>query len=233
MADDFLRETENFAFKGGRMRRCNQGEDGECYGAAGRGGRRINAGRKKTCIKKVPYNRRINERILNILKDYANSHNITETEALESAILLQSNIDKLKGDKIMKIAIPTEEGKLCSHFGHCESFTFADVNPETQEIINLENKVPEEGISCQSASWIAAQGANIVLAGGMGGRPLGIFEQSGVKVVTGCPELPVEEVVKSYLNSTLTTGANACGGEHSHCHGHSHGHHHCHHGENK
>ena len=77
------------------------------------GGKRLNAGRKRTCIKKVPYNRRINENILNILKAYANSHNMTETEALESAILLQSNIDKLKGDKIMKIAIPTGKGKLC------------------------------------------------------------------------------------------------------------------------
>lgn len=192
------------------------------------GGKRLNAGRKRTCIKKVPYNRRINENILNILKVYANSHNMTETEALESAILLQSNIDKLKGDKIMKIAIPTENGKLCSHFGHCESFTFAEVNPETKEILNIENKVPEEGISCQSAGWISEQGANIVLAGGMGGRPLAIFNQNGVKVVTGCPELEVEEVVNAYLNSTLTTGENSCGGEHSHCHNHEH--HHCHHG---
>ena len=192
------------------------------------GGKRLNAGRKRTCIKKVPYNRRINENILNILKAYANSHNMTETEALESAILLQSNIDKLKGDKIMKIAIPTENGKLCSHFGHCESFTFAEVNPETKEILNIENKVPEEGISCQSAGWISEQGANIVLAGGMGGRPLAIFNQNGVKVVTGCPELEVEEVVNAYLNSTLTTGEYSCGGEHSHCHNHEH--HHCHHG---
>lgn len=192
------------------------------------GGKRLNAGRKRTCIKKVPYNRRINENILNILKAYANSHNMTETEALESAILLQSNIDKLKGDKIMKIAIPTENGKLCSHFGHCESFTFAEVNPETKEILNIENKVPEEGISCQSAGWISEQGANIVLAGGMGGRPLAIFNQNGVKVVTGCPELEVEEVVNAYLNSTLATGENSCGGEHSHCHNHEH--HHCHHG---
>ena len=192
------------------------------------GGKRLNAGRKRTCIKKVPYNRRINENILNILKAYANSHNMTETEALESAILLQSNIDKLKGDKIMKIAIPTENGKLCSHFGHCESFTFAEVNPETKEILNIENKVPEEGISCQSAGWISEQGANIVLAGGMGGRPLAIFNQNGAKVVTGCPELEAEEVVNAYLNSTLTTGENSCGGEHSHCHNHEH--HHCHHG---
>lgn len=195
------------------------------------GGKRHNAGRKRTCLKKVPFNRRINENVLKILKDFANFHNITETEALESAILLQANIDKLKGDKIMKIVIPTQDGKLCSHFGHCESFTFVDVNPQTKEILNIESKIPDEGISCQCASWISEQGANIILAGGMGGRPLGIFNQNGVKVVTGCPELPVNDVVTSYLESTLITGENSCGGEHSHCHGHTHGHHHCHHVE--
>ena len=191
------------------------------------GGKRFNAGRKRTCLKKVPFNRRINENILNILRTYASAHGMTDTEALESAILLQSNIDKLKGDKIMKIAIPTENGKLCSHFGHCESFTFADVDMQTKEIKNIENKIPEEGISCQSASWISEQGANVILAGGMGARPLGIFAQNGVKVIAGCPELPVEDVIKEYMNSTLATGENSCGGEHSHCHGH--GHHHCHH----
>ena len=193
------------------------------------GGKRLNAGRKKTCLNKIPFNRRINENILKILREYAALHNITETEALESAILLQSNTDKLKGDKIMKIAVPTAEGKLCSHFGHCESFTFVEVNPETKEILNMETKVPEEGISCQSASWISEQGANVVLAGGMGQRPLGIFSQNGVKVISGCPEMPIEDVINSYMNSTLVTGENSCGGEHSHCHGHHH--HHCHKGE--
>ncbi len=191
------------------------------------GGKRLNAGRKKTCLNKIPFNRRINENILKILREYAALHNITETEALESAILLQSNTDKLKGDKIMKIAVPTAEGKLCSHFGHCDSFTFVEVNPETKEILNVETKIPEEGISCQSASWISEQGANVVLAGGMGQRPLGIFSQNGVRVISGCPEMPIEDVVNSYMNSTLVTGENSCGGEHSHCHGH----HHCHQGE--
>ena len=149
------------------------------------GGKREYAGRKRTCRKKVPFNRRINEDVLNILKEYAQRHNITETEALESAIILQTNIEKLKGDKIMKIVIPSANEKLCGHFGHCEYFTFVEINPETKEIINIEKKVPEEGISCQSASWIATQGANIILAGGMGGRPMAIFAQNGVKVIAG------------------------------------------------
>ena len=191
------------------------------------GGKRECAGRKKTCRNKVPFNRRINEDVLNILKEFAKNHNITETEALESAILLQSNIEKLKGDKIMKIVIPSAENKLCGHFGHCEYFTFVEVNPETKEILSIDKKIPEEGISCQSANWIASQGAKLVLAGGMGGRPMAIFAQNGVKIVAGCPELDIEEVVTKFLNNTLVTGENACGGEHHHCHGH-HGEHHCH-----
>lgn len=192
------------------------------------GGKRECAGRKKTCRNKVPFNRRINEDVLNILKEFAKNHNITETEALESAILLQSNIEKLKGDKIMKIVIPSAENKLCGHFGHCEYFSFVEVNPETKEILSIDKKFPEEGISCQSANWIASQGANIVLAGGMGGRPMAIFAQNGVKIVAGCPELDIEEVVTKFLNNTLVTGENACGGEHHHCHGHHHAEHHCH-----
>ena len=126
----------------------------------------------------------------------------------------------------MKIVIPSADEKLCGHFGHCEYFTFVEVNPESKEILNIEKKVPEEGISCQSANWIASQGANVVLAGGMGGRPMAIFAQNGVKIVAGCPELGIEEVVKQYLNDTLLTGENSCGGEHHHCHGHHHEHQH-------
>lgn len=190
------------------------------------GGKRECAGRKRTCRKKVSFNRRINEDVLNILREYARNHNMTDTEALECAIILQSNIEKLKGDKIMKIVIPSADEKLCRHFGHCEYFTFVEVNPESKEILNIEKKVPEEGISCQSANWIASQGANVVLAGGMGGRPMAIFAQNGVKIIAGCPELGIEEVVNQYLNDTLLTGENSCGGEHHHCHGHHHEHQH-------
>ena len=190
------------------------------------GGKRECAGRKKTCLKKVSFNRRVNENILNILRDYARNHNMTDTEALESAILLQTNMEKLKGDMIMKICIPTSDGKLCGHFGHCDSFTFAEINPETKEILTIEEKIPEEGISCQSASWISEQGVSKVLAGGMGNRPLMKFAQNGVEVIAGCPEPPVKEVIEKYLSDTLETGENACAGEghdHQHCHGHHHG----------
>lgn len=130
----------------------------------------------------------------------------------------------------MKIVIPTLDGKLCAHFGHCETFTFVEVNPETNEIKSLITDTPKEGVSCQSASWIAMQGADIILAGGMGGRPMMIFEQSNVKVISGCPELEVREVVELFLNNTLVTGENSCGHSSDHaCHSHGNGHHCSHH----
>ena len=127
----------------------------------------------------------------------------------------------------MKIAIPTADGKLCGHFGHCETFSFATVNPETKEIMEIITGAPEEGISCGCTSWIAEQGVSVALVGGIGARPMMAFAQYGVEVVAGCPELEIEEVVKLYLNSELVTGENACGhGDgHHHCGGHGEGHH--------
>lgn len=189
------------------------------------GGKRACAGRKKTCSKKIPFNRRINADVLNILREYSSRHNMTETDALENAIIFQSNIDKLKGETNMKIAIPTADNKLCAHFGHCETFTFVEVNTETKEITSKECKVPAEGVSCQTSRWIAEQGANIVLAGGMGSKPLQTFAQCGVKVVTGCPESDIDEIVNSYLNNTLESGDNLCeGGHHHNCGHHNHAH---------
>lgn len=130
----------------------------------------------------------------------------------------------------MKIAIPTLEGKLCGHFGHCETFTFVEVNPETKEILSIETGAPEEGVSCQSAGWIAEQGTDMVLAGGMGGRPMMMFAQCGIPVVSGCPELEIRELVEHFLSETLVTGENACNhGEGHVCHGHGEGHHCGHH----
>lgn len=127
----------------------------------------------------------------------------------------------------MKIAIPTLDGKLCSHFGHCETFSFVDVNPKTNEILKIITNAPEEGISCQSASWIAEQCVDVVLAGGMGGRPMMLFAQKGVEVISGCPEMEIEEIVKLYLAQNLITGENSCGNDSNHsCHGgHAEGHH--------
>ena len=127
----------------------------------------------------------------------------------------------------MRIVIPSAEGKLCGHFGHCEYFTFVEVDDETNEISKINELVPEEGISCQSAAWVAEQGADVVLAGGMGGRPYETLISNGINVFTGCPEIEIEAIVNAFLEQALETGENSCCGGHGNCHGHGDGEHHC------
>ncbi|HRV31336.1 MAG TPA: NifB/NifX family molybdenum-iron cluster-binding protein, partial [Kiritimatiellia bacterium] len=58
--------------------------------------------------------------------------------------------------------------------------------------------------------WLHEQGANIVLAGGMGSRAQQLFAHHGIEVVVGCPPNTPEELVTAYLAGTLETGDNAC-----------------------
>jgi predicted Fe-Mo cluster-binding NifX family protein len=110
----------------------------------------------------------------------------------------------------MKIAIPTNNGKLCQHFGHCEVFTFIEVDEDSNQIISKEDITPPPHEPGVLPPWVKEHGANIVLAGGMGGHAQELFEQSGVKVLVGCPIDEPEIIVKSYLDNNLITGINAC-----------------------
>ena len=115
-----------------------------------------------------------------------------------------------KGSNTMKIAIPTAEKQLCMHFGHCEQFAFVTVDPDTKNISGTDYLTPpphEPGVIPQ---WVAENGGNLVIAGGMGQRAQEIFNQHGVDVVVGAqPDTP-ENLVMAYLNGSLQTGQNAC-----------------------
>ncbi len=108
----------------------------------------------------------------------------------------------------MKFAIPLAEGKLTAHFGHCQEF--AIVNVEENEIKNKEILIPPPHEPGVLPKWLGEIGANVIIAGGMGGRALELFEQNGIKVVTGAPSLEPEVLVKSYLENNLESGENVC-----------------------
>jgi len=110
----------------------------------------------------------------------------------------------------MKFAIPTHNGKLCLHFGHCAVFTFIDAEKETKLITGKEEIAPpphEPGIL---PPWVAEKGATVIIAGGMGMRAQQLFTQQGIQVIVGAEEADPEKLVLDYLNGALKTGANAC-----------------------
>ncbi len=110
----------------------------------------------------------------------------------------------------MRIAVPVAQGKLCMHFGHCEQFAVMDVDTETKTITNKQMITPPPHQPGVLPPWMAQQGVNLIIAGGMGARAIGLFEQLGVKVIVGAPSDDPENIVMAYLEGTLQTGQNVC-----------------------
>jgi len=108
----------------------------------------------------------------------------------------------------MKFAIPLAEGKLTAHFGHCQEFALVEV--EGNVIKNKETLVPPPHEPGVLPKWLHDQGANVIIAGGMGARALDLFAQNDIKVIVGASALSPEELVKQYLDNTLQTGGNVC-----------------------
>lgn len=109
----------------------------------------------------------------------------------------------------MKIAIPTAEGALCMHFGHCEKFAIVEVD-DNKKIVAVDYQVPPPHEPGLLPKWLHERDVTAVIAGGMGMRAQQIFEQNGISVCTGASVGKVEDIVTEYLNGTLVTGDNAC-----------------------
>ena len=108
----------------------------------------------------------------------------------------------------MNIAIPTAEGKLCPHFGHCEKFTIITIDDSRiSGSQTLEPPPHEPGVLPR---WLAEQKTNLVIAGGMGHRAQTLFNQQGIDVIVGAPSEEPETLVKAYLDGTLAAGENLC-----------------------
>ena len=110
----------------------------------------------------------------------------------------------------MRYAIPVSGGMVSPHFGHCEHFALIDVNEERKEIMRKE-LIPSPGHQPGLLpEWLAEQGVSVVIAGGMGSRAQGLFQQNGIEVVLGTLESDPEKAVLSYLRGNLATGENIC-----------------------
>ncbi|MDY0189828.1 MAG: NifB/NifX family molybdenum-iron cluster-binding protein [Desulfuromonas sp.] len=109
----------------------------------------------------------------------------------------------------MKIAIPTAQGKLAMHFGHCASFTIVTIDANNNISATEEVEAPphEPGLL---PAWLGERDVNLIIAGGMGQRAQQLFNDSGIKVVVGAPAESVQVIVDNYLAGNLTTGINLC-----------------------
>ncbi len=110
----------------------------------------------------------------------------------------------------MRIAIPTVNGMLSAHFGHCSEFAVIDVDDQNKEITNTESFTPPAHEPGALPKWLSGLYVNLVIAGGMGQRAQMLFNQNNIEVITGAPTETPEEIIRQYLAGTLEYGANIC-----------------------
>jgi len=123
----------------------------------------------------------------------------------------------------MKLAIALENGGFSAHFGGSDSFAFYEVEGGVARHIETLPAPPHEpGVLPR---WLAQQGAQAVIAGGMGGMAVQMLEGTGIQVVTGQRTHTPDELAAQFAAGAVQTTGETCAG-HDH-EGHE-GHHHHH-----
>lgn len=108
----------------------------------------------------------------------------------------------------MRIAIPLANGRLCTHFGHCEAFGIYDVMNNSIVEERIFNPPPHEpGLYPR---LLGEMKVNVIISGGMGMNAQNLFANNNIAVVTGAQSDLPKNIINSYLNGTLKCGANLC-----------------------
>lgn len=111
-----------------------------------------------------------------------------------------------------RIAVASDQKRVCGHFGHCETFEIFD--SEGSRIVK-EQSVPNPGHRPGFLpNFLHEHGVTVIISGGMGGGAVQIFEEHGIEVVLGA-EGSSREAAQAYLNGTLKAGGSVCA-EHNH-----------------
>jgi len=110
----------------------------------------------------------------------------------------------------MRYAIPLSNGRLCAHFGHCEQFAFIDVDENTGVVIEKVLVTPPAHQPGVLPAWLADEGTNIVIAGGMGPRAVDLLKQHRIDVIIGAMEDDPENLINAHRQGKLQLGDNVC-----------------------
>jgi predicted Fe-Mo cluster-binding NifX family protein len=121
-----------------------------------------------------------------------------------------------------KVALPTRDGRIDDHFGHCEMYTVFSIGAD-QTIVGEELIPSPEGCGCKSdiAAILQGFGVSLMLAGNMGEGALNVLKRHGIDVVRGCHG-EVRDVAEAWLRGELTDSGLGC---EEHAGGHSCGNH--------
>jgi predicted Fe-Mo cluster-binding NifX family protein len=107
-----------------------------------------------------------------------------------------------------KFAIPTVDKILTAHFGHCDQFAIIDT--ENDGIISVDFVSPPVHQPGVYPRFLAEQGVDVIISGGMGHKAQDLFAQNNIEVCMGVIDGSPRSLVEQYLKKQLQTGQNLC-----------------------
>ncbi len=114
----------------------------------------------------------------------------------------------------MRVAISADDSNgldsvVSPHFGRCPYYVLVDLDGrEVSQVSAVENPYYGHHQPGQVPGFIDSQGVDVMLAGGIGWRAIGIFQQYGILAVTGAAG-SVRHALEQYLDGRLH-GAEPC-----------------------
>jgi predicted Fe-Mo cluster-binding NifX family protein len=111
----------------------------------------------------------------------------------------------------MKIAVPTREGCVDNHFGHCDHYTIFTI--EERKVISREELPSPQGCGCKSgiAAILEQIGVEVMLAGSMGEGAKNTLQAHNIKVIRGCSG-DIGALVARYLTRVVPDSGVGCAG---------------------
>jgi predicted Fe-Mo cluster-binding NifX family protein len=107
----------------------------------------------------------------------------------------------------MRICIPAEGDEVSQHFGHTPEFvifTVEDGKVVSKEVLRSPGHEP--GLIPR---LMGENGVDVVITGGLGRRAQGMFDEMGIRVISGVSG-SIEDAIRGFLDGTLVAGENLC-----------------------
>lgn len=114
-------------------------------------------------------------------------------------------------EETMKIAVPTKDGNVDAHFGHCSYYSIYTV--EGGDIVAEETLASPAGCGCKSgiAGELARAGVRTMIAGNMGEGAVRVLGSFGIGVLRGAQGSAKQAALDYLAGKIADAGANCAG----------------------
>lgn len=107
----------------------------------------------------------------------------------------------------MRLAVSTFGGEVAAHFGRCSEYTIVNIQDGT--VVNRETVENPGHSPGYLPRYLEGKDVDVVMAGGMGSRAQGLFDECGITTIVGVTG-SVDEAIEAFILDDLDVRDSLC-----------------------